>query len=181
MNDSKNIPEGERIRPDVFPVAVILESRPMDPGRWSVPQWKVVGIVAGEHFVQHEQSYRLIHSTEDGIRQYMWTGFAVELFKDSVESYWHNLVGAHPSLFVICREDPDTGLAPLRISADYDDANARMEADGTVLSTPIPPEMYLWLEQFVVEHYAPKEVKKRQRVDWIGEHKNHGPKTLPTR
>jgi len=163
-----------QIQADSFPVSVIMESRVARQGPWTFPQWRVVGVVAGGGAGRPESRCRLIHSAEDGHEQYLWSGYAVRLHKDGAESYWYNLVGAHPSLFVICREDEETGLAPLTVSANYDDANACMEADGTVLSTPIPPEIYQWLERYVVENYAPREPKKRQRVNWTEDDKSNG-------
>jgi Protein of unknown function (DUF3305) len=163
--------QGERqVQADSFPVSVIMESREARQGPWTFPQWRVVGVVAGANAGQAESRYRIIHSA-DGQAQYLWPGYAVKLYKDSAESYWYNLVGAHPSLFVICREDEETGLAPLTVSANYDEANACLETDGTVLTAPIPPEIYQWLERYVVENYTPQEPKKRKRVNWTEDEK----------
>ena len=166
--------DATQIQADSFPVSVIMERREARQGPWTFPQWRVVGVVAGGNIGQAESQYRLIHSADDGHEQYLWSGYTVRLYKDSVESYWYNLVGAHPSLFVICREDDETGLAPLTVSANYDEANACMEVDGTVFTSSIPPEIYQWLERYVVENYAPREPKKRQRVNWTEEEKGYG-------
>jgi hypothetical protein len=166
--------DARQIQADSFPVSVILQSHEARQGPWTFPRWRVVGVIAGGNIRQAEKEYRIIHSADDGHEQYLWSGYAVKLYKDSVESYWHNLVGAHPSLFVICREHEETGLAPLTVSANYDDANACMEVDGTVLTSPIPPEIYQWLERYVVENYVPQEPKKRQRANWTEENKGYG-------
>lgn len=161
--------DARQIHADSFPVSVIMECREARQGPWTFPQWRVVGVVAGGNIGQAQDQCRLIHSADDGHEQYLWSGHVVRLYKDSVESYWYNLVGAHPSLFVICREDEERGLAPLTVSVNYDEANACMETDGTVLTAPIPPEIYQWLERYVVKNYVPQEQKKRQRVNWSEE------------
>ena len=76
----------------------------MRRGRWSFTDWQVVGAVAGQAFAEDEPKCALVHS--DGQRrQYLWSGFHLPLYKDSAESYWYNLVGKQPSLFVICAND----------------------------------------------------------------------------
>lgn len=169
---------------DSFPVSVIMENREIQHGAWTFPQWRVVGVVAGRNIGQgqNQNQCQIIHEGDGGGQQYLWSGYTVKLYKDSAESYWYNLVGAHPSLFVICREDEETGLAPLTVSANYDDASACMETDGTVFATPIPPEIYQWLEHYVVENYVPRDPKKRTRRNWTNEdEKGHDGRTEPKR
>lgn len=133
-----------------------------------MPRWELVGVVAGEAIAGDGGiSRRVIRSDEDG-EQLLWTGFKLQLYKDSAESYWYNLVGKNPSLFVICRTDPEdeTQLVPYAVSANYDEAGAHMEADDTVFSAPIPPEVYQWLERYVIANHAPQEPYKRKRKRW---------------
>ncbi len=151
-----------------FPVSIIMERREVQHGPWTLPQWDVVGVVAGENIGDDERRHRVIR-VGDGREQHLWSGFSVRLYKDSADSYWHNLVGKTPSLFVICQEDEKTGMAPTLVSANYDEAGAFMEADGTVFSTEMPAEVYQWIERYVVENYVPQEPRKRRRVNWSKE------------
>ena len=48
----------------------------------------------------------------------------------------------------------------------YDEATSYMEVDEPVFSLPMPPEVYRWLEAYVLEHYVPERKKKRKRDDW---------------
>lgn len=154
--------------PTQFPVSVIIQRQQIQHGRWSVPRWELVGLVAGESIAGADAKKSLIRSDEDG-EQYLWSGFVVQLYKDSAESYWYNLVGKQPSLFVICRPDDDGDLVPFAVSANYDEAGAYMEADDTVLSAPMPPEVHQWLEHYVLEHYTPQQRGKRKRKNWVQE------------
>ena len=88
------------------------------------------------------------------------------LYRDGAESYWHNLVGQHPSLFVICRADGKGEIAPFAVTADYDEAGAHMEADDTVFAVPIPPEIHRWIEEYVIANCHPTPPVKRQRKRW---------------
>lgn len=155
---------------DSFPVSIIMERCEVQHRNMTFPQWQVVGFVAGENIVQQERHCTIIHSSA-GREQYLWTGYTVNLYKDGAESYWCNLVGANPYLFVLCREHDEYGMAPFVVSANSDEANAFMEMNGAVYSAPIPPLIYQWLERYVVANYKPQEPKKRGRENWVKEGK----------
>src|SRR5918999_582175 len=87
--------------PDRVPISIILERRQLERGRWSFTDWQVIGAVAGQRFAGDEPKCTLVHSGASS-QQYLWSGLYLTLHKDSAESYWHNLVGKQPSLFVIC-------------------------------------------------------------------------------
>lgn len=150
-----------------FPVSVIVERREIKRDRWSFPSWEATGVVAGERFGSGA-SKTPIHS-DDQRQQYLWSGLTLEFFRDETESYWHNLQGSQPSLFVICREeneDDDDSLEPYIVTADPHEADAYLETEGTVFAVPIPLDLYQWLEQYVMNYYRPGEQKKRKRKRW---------------
>ena len=102
---------------------------------------------------------------------YMWSGLALELFRDVCEGYWYNLKSERPSLFVVCyldeeSDDPSTALIPAIVTADQDEASAHLESDDPVFSVPMPDKVHQWVERFVVEHYRPEIKRKRRRRDW---------------
>ena len=65
-----------------------------------------------------------------------------------------------------CHESPDGELTPFRVTADHDSATVCLESDDQVFAVPIPPEIYQYLERFVVAHFVPQERKKRKRKNW---------------
>ena len=164
------LPNENTLSPTQFPVAVIMQRQQIQHGRWAVPRWELLAVVAGA--IATQETEKTLVRSEQGREQYLWTGFRVELYKDSAESYWYNLVGKQPSLFVICRPDEDGELAPYAVSANYDEAGAHMEADDTVFSAPMPPEIFQWLERYVREHYVPQTPRKRKRKNWVQEDKD---------
>lgn len=194
--DSPSSPRAA-ITEDSFPVSLILARDEVQVGRWRAPSWRVLGVLAGAPSGVEDAADTSTHRgeapgdapaaspscrhvlSEEGQPAYLWSGFTLRLYRDSTESYWHNLLGRQPSLFIICRTDEETGeFEPCAVSANYDEAGAYMEADDTVLSAPIPPEIYRWIEEYVVKYFRPVERKVRKRRDWWLEEKDHdaGPK-----
>ncbi|MEZ5585205.1 MAG: DUF3305 domain-containing protein, partial [Candidatus Competibacteraceae bacterium] len=100
---------------------------------------------------------------------YLWSGLTIRLYKDELESYYHNLTAPNPSVFVIMATNEQGVPEPLRVSASYDEANAYLEADGEVEGVPMPAEIHQWLEQYVIAYYMPERKTKRRRRNWSEE------------
>lgn len=146
---------------ETFPLSILMCYRQSQQQRWSVGQWIVGGVVTGQHGTEPHP----VHA--DAPNEVLWPGFKVQLFIDAAESYYCNLMADKPSVFVLCRHDEaDDQLTPCLATVSYDEATSYMEVDEHVFSVPMPPEMYRWLEAFVLKHYVPEEKKKRKRVDW---------------
>lgn len=154
------------MQPDAcFPLAAVMECSVSKQGPWHLPVWRLIGFVAGQAVTGEHHRRTPVH-TGEGRSQWLWTGLSLALFRDSAESYWYNLMGRRPSLFLVCREDAEGELAPFTVTANYDEAGAHMEADDQVFSAQIPPELHLQLESFVMQHYRPEPPVKRKRVNW---------------
>jgi hypothetical protein len=54
----------------------------------------------------------------------------------------------------------------LLVSASFDEAHAYLEAEGDAEAVPMPPEIYQWVERFVLKHYVPERKVKRKRRNW---------------
>ncbi|MCB2261987.1 MAG: DUF3305 domain-containing protein [Candidatus Thiosymbion ectosymbiont of Robbea hypermnestra] len=153
--------------PRAFPVSAVVDFRTDRDRRWGTGHWEVVAVVAGGHVAGGDQGVRgaSIRADADD-RRTLWTGLAVTLHRDDAESYYHNLMAEHPSLFVVARDEDDGPLEPYLVTASYGEASSYMETDESVFSLPMPPEVYRWVEGFVLEHYVPEERRKRRREDW---------------
>jgi len=148
-----------------LPVAVVMARRMVAGKGWRVPSWRVVGVVAGAGLPGREADGVPIASEADE-EHVLWGGLRLELFRDASESYWANLTGSQPSLFVLCSADDQGRLVPKAVTADQDEACSGVEVDDRVFAAPIPPEVYQHLEAFVVAHHVPQEKRKRKRSDW---------------
>lgn len=148
----------------VLPVAVMLAS----PGRARASDsllWHVSGIVVGEQFAAQTRSGVCVRASEQA-ELFLWRGFAIRLHPAQAEDYALNLGGDRPEVYVIARFDPESGMEPLEVTVSLDraqnlDCTNLRSADEMVLSAPMPPEIYRWLEAFVTEHYQPRKRKGR--------------------
>jgi hypothetical protein len=149
-----------------FPVSVILERRPAGSSPWATEEWEAIGVVAGER--GHGVGVTRTPIRADQHReQFLWSGFALELYADEAESYYSNLRGGTPSVFVVCRQgEDDPEMIPFLVTVSYDEVAAHMEVEDPAFSVAMPPEVYLWLERYVVENYVPTQKKRRKRKKW---------------
>ena len=148
-----------------LPVAVVMARKTVTGKGWQVPSWRVVGVVSGAELAGREARGMSIRSG-GGEEHFLWGGLHLELFRDAAESYWANLTGSQPSLFVLCTEEDQGRLVPKAVTADQDEACSGVEVSDRVFSAPIPPEVYQHLEAFVVAHHVPQEKRKRKRSEW---------------
>lgn len=148
-------------------VRVLMRRGESRESRWRNVRWELLAILPDPQ-PPIERSRRLVHQAE-GQHDFEWSGLHVPLYRDAAESYWYNLVGREPSLFVICRPGTDIDLEPFGVSANYDEAGAHMETDDSVFSAPLPAALANELESFVMAHYKPSEPKKRRRRNWAAE------------
>lgn len=152
-------------------MSVIVEQRQVKDKPWGGELWEVIGVISAQAATEAETSADAPEKTvlrrDESSVQYLWNGFAIELFKDEAESYYANLRGRNTGVFVICHEsDESPELIPQLVSLSYDDAVSHMEVDEPVFNVAVPREIYLWLERYVLDTYQPEEKKKRKRKNW---------------
>lgn len=161
MDDGQS-DQGDDRAPGRLGVSVITERRKITNNRWLTERWQVIGVITAEAAYEAERTCQLIHRDETG-EQYLWSGFGLVLRRDEAESYYYNLLGQQPSVFVICRGGDGDELAPFLTLASHYEAEAYMEAGAPVFAVSMPPEIYRRVEAFVVHHYVPEEKKGRKR------------------
>jgi hypothetical protein len=150
-----------------FPVSVLMRYQLTPNNVWSNGQWDVSGVVVGEIGEKFGGDKQVIRNDTRN-REYLCAGLTVELYKDDAESYYHNLMSDDPKAFVVCRTDEtdDNQCEPFLVTLSYGEATSYMEVDELVYSVAMPPELYRWVEQFVLEHYVPEKKRKRRRENW---------------
>ncbi len=144
-----------------FPVSVIMEKRP-STNKWVDRCWKAIGVVVGE---QEDTGLRLIRE-QDGVQQYLLPGFQVQLYKDQCESYYHNIKSPQPGCYIIAYQEEGAMPSPFLVSMSLDEAHSYLEGEEEVYSVPIPPELYVGTEAFILANYFPEKKLKRKRTDW---------------
>jgi len=152
--------------PNSFSVSVIMESRP-SKSQWIDETWNGIGIVAQTG--TEKGDIKVI--TRGATKQVIYGGLKINLHLDECESYYHNLMSPKPGCFIVAREEDEEGEEtdipiPFMVTMSFDEAHAYLEGDDTVYAVPIPPELYRWVEAYVVENYSAEKRKKRKRKDW---------------
>lgn len=150
-----------------FPVAVILEKYIVKRAFWSLPEWRLFGVVAGEAVGSGQLSCQQVRH-EPEAQHFLWRGLNLKLHRDSCESYWLNLISDKPELYVVCENSDDDAdsLQPVLITANFDQAGAYVANEGRVLQAAMPPEIYKAVEAFVLQHFEPEVFVKRKRKKW---------------
>ena len=148
-----------------FPVTVLVEHQAVHDNRWIDGRWVVMGVVAAEPSSDVAVHCRQIHA-DDESQQYLWSGLSIELHQDDTESYYANLMSDTPGVFVICEGEQEDDLKPASVTLSYGEATSYMETDQRVERVAMPPEIYRWLEQYVLANYVPEKRRKRKRDNW---------------
>jgi len=151
-----------------FPVSLVLEFQRTETSAWSNGQWQVVAALAGQHGASRRRGAVSLHKDE-ACERVLCSGYRLTLHRDDAESYYCNLMGEHPGLFVVCSEDNGERPQPALVTASYGEAASYSETDENVYAVAIPPEIYLWIEAYVLEHYVPEKRRKRKRDNWKDE------------
>jgi hypothetical protein len=163
QNTSENLPSS-------FPVSVIMESRP-SKSQWVDETWNGIGVVVGAiaQSGTSKDDIKLIAQGE--VKQVIYGGLKISLHLDECESYYHNLMSPKPGCFIVAREEDEDGEEtdipiPFMVTMSFDEAHAYLEGDDVVYAVPIPPDLYSWVEAYIVENYSAEKRKKRKRKDW---------------
>lgn len=154
-----------------IPVAVILARKVISRSGWTLANWDGVAVLVGERFRAGRARRELLQSSE-GVEHYLWDGLSLQLYRDAAETYWFNLTGGKPALFIICSEEDGGELSPVSVTADHDQSTSAVEADYKVFAVPIPAEVLAEIEEFVMTHFKPEPRRKRRRHNWSDEGNN---------
>ena len=153
---------------DRFPVSVIIERRSYPDKAWMLDSWSALGVLPAEGQSTGVSCTSIYQC--DSSEQFLFEGYCIELFADDAESYYANLTGRQPGVFVVCeQEEEDDSLHPLLVTVSYDEMASYIEVDTPVFDLPIPPPVYEWVEGWVLENYQPQKKHKRVRKEWADE------------
>jgi hypothetical protein len=145
-------------------VSVLTVHEPVTGNAWISERWRVLGVVAEGASGADVPRRQLVRSGPEG-EQYLWNGFALDLRASDADSYYHNLIGGNPSIYVLAQEEPGGELIPQSVTIDYIEAMAYAEFGNEGLAVPMPPEIYRTVEQFVLDHYVPEEPRSKRKRD----------------
>lgn len=144
--------------PEDMPVTVVMRRYAVHATPWLSEKWEAMAVVVPAESEELQES-----PLSDGDDQLRFGGLRLRLYKDQCESYYFNLLSENPRLFVLARDDEgdESCPEPFQVSASADEAGAGMEGDELVFPVAVPPEIYRWMEAYVLIHYVPQRKKKR--------------------
>lgn len=151
--------------PDHIPVTVIMEKQPARSSQWVDYIWTAIGVTVSN--TEKVLDKPRVADIEDEVQLKLYSGYQVKLYIDECDSYYHNLMSPTPHCFIVVRQDEDDDEPePFIVSLSFDEAHAYLEGGDEVFAVDIPPEIYQWTENFVLENYCPQKLKKRKRTNW---------------
>lgn len=154
--------------PNRFPVAVMMERSPLAGNPWVDHQWAAVAVTVDSKLSAPAGQRQVVHP-ESGILREIHRGFDVVLQVDECESYYHNLLSPEPRCYVIASRDESAVPLPRLVTLSFDEAHAYLEGEEELFAVPVAPELYRWIEAFVLANYIPEKRRKRNRTHWTGE------------
>ena len=150
MPVSSSLEERKNTMPTSMSVAVIMERRE-STNIWADEVWTAIGVTGDTQSDTTEKAGGRVINEHAGMQQVL---------------YYHNIVLPDPGVYVITRDNDDGVPVPYIVTPSFDEANAYLECEGEAFTVPMPPELYIWMEEFVLQNYMPEKRVKRKRKDW---------------
>jgi len=150
--------------PDRLELAVVMVKQP-SAHPWADYTYQALGVVVRD--TKGKKSVTQIYQNGD-VEHFLVTGLSLQLHVDECESYYHNLMSPEPGCFIVA-DQPDTSSEmpiPYLVSLSFDEVHAYLEGDEQVYSVEIPPQLYQWVEAFVLTHYIATRKTKRKLKNW---------------
>ena len=157
--NAADAPESDVAPADSLSLSVALLSAPAKMGKW---EYQKTGLAAVAPCADSETGRAILSTSKNGGRVTLWRGQKLRLYKESCESYWANMNGESPKLFVACRRE-ENETRPVCITASGEEAAGFGEVDDEIVSAPMPAWIVDAVERFVVAHYRPQKKKVRRR------------------
>jgi hypothetical protein len=146
-------------------VAVVIE-REREPNRFEAWRFRIVDVVPNEDAFGSEP--RVLR--DDGkLRQTLYPGFTLELYRDQAQGYFLNLSSGAPVWFVVWRiDDDDPSRAwPETVSVSYDEAGRWLDAQERVDNVPLGADLVAWLQAYTDATYRPEPKERRRPQSFV--------------
>ena len=144
----------------VMPITVVIE-RAASKHAWQDHAWRPLGVLPR---IDGERGQLL--ASGDGWEHFHGGGFDLELFRGETEGYLSNLSQPTPVVYVVLRRNEaaeEMEYEPLLVTVcPYEAMGYSAGGDEIVEGVPMPPDVIVWLRDFVARHHVDVPFKKRQ-------------------
>jgi hypothetical protein len=139
-----------------MPIAVVMQRRSINHP-WADSAWAAVAVVPDRDAPTHVQP---LVRTEDQ-ESYLVSGLQLELYPDENDGYFENWAAPEPKVFVMWHMQGERAM-PLLASVSYGEGTRMLDSGDSADGVAMPGEIYMWLTQYLREHYQPREHRGRQ-------------------
>lgn len=142
-------------------VGVVLE-RTVSAGPWAATEWRVTDLIIGGG---PEAAPQTLTAGRGWERLYAGN-LEIQLFRDAIAGYLHNLGSAQPVVYVILRPDEEgDGMHPFHLTVCPVDAQDYLVGGAEIVETvAMPAAICAWLQAFVDRHPRPEPFRKRRQT-----------------
>lgn len=163
----------------VMPVSVVLERRDAE-SQWVDYVWRPVGVLTA---ASAERGKLLAEG--EGWAHYHGGALDIELFRGEAEGYLTNLSQVPPKVYVVLRRNEDMDAAddealefePFLVTVCPYEAMGYTDGGSEVVeAVPMPPEIVVWLRDFVARHYVETPFVKRKNKRHQDDYGGKGPR-----
>jgi hypothetical protein len=139
-------------------VAVVMQCRALE-SRWQSEVWEPLSVLSN---YQGAVEPRMLVE-HPGLTQWLYPGFEIVVRKSEAEGYYHNVSSGEPCVFILWRMENERAV-PKFVTVSYDEASRWMDGGESVDRVAMPPDLFLWVGEFVEQNYrfTPKKRIKPQ-------------------
>lgn len=136
-----------------FPVSIEMQRRAIQH-RWQSDVWEPVAVHSGAG----EGAPRIVEQTADTTR-WLYPGMEIMLRVADADGYFLNVSTREPCVFVLWRMEGERAV-PAHLTVSYSEASSWMDGGEEVDRVPMPPDLFAWVSDFVVQNYRPQPKKR---------------------
>ena len=152
-----------------IPLGVVIRRSP-GVTRWARHVWRAVAVLPGAA----QSQWKELRREGDAVEYHAGT-LPLELYRTDAEAYLHELNAQTPSIYVVMRDNAESGLLDLdRITASpYEAQDHADTSEDIVEKVPMPDGLAAMLRDFAEAHHEDeafiKRKRDRKRVDLVEE------------
>ena len=142
-------------------VGVVVE-RKASVGPWAAVAWRICDLLIGGGPAAAPQTL----AAGPGWERLYAGNLELELFRDAIAGYLHNLGSARPVIYVVLRPDEEgDGMHPYHLTVCPVDAQDYLVGGAEIVETvAMPAVIAAWVQDFVDRHPQPQAFRKRRQT-----------------
>lgn len=144
-----------------LPLGVVVRRAP-GVTRWAKFAWTVSSVLPGAPAADWK-----VMRTEGEVTEFHAATLPLTLYVSDAEAYAHELQARVPSVYVVLRQNEQTGDLPWAVAlvtaSPYEAQDYCDSAEELVEKIPMPEGLHGWITDFVDSHYEEEAFVKRRR------------------